>query len=304
MHLNRALILSLGELAQPVVTQYQLAVRLLRLCAAGIFQGESIIDIPEEPPDTRFLNELLVTLTETGLIDPYPGFPSHAVFRLPGSTAAPIADIACSVDPFCFLSHLSAMEHHGLTNRLPTTLYLSSPSTANWTMFARERMQSDLGDLLDDYLTNRLPRLRKPRFEKINKTPVHRHDSSHLGAYINIRNRALRVSSIGRTFLDMLRAPDLCGGINHVIEVFDEHAEIYLDLIIGEVTRHGRAIDQVRAGYLLEERMGLTDDRFALWHTKAQRGGSRKLDPGGEYAPKFSETWQLSINAFLPEGRT
>lgn len=36
-------------------------------------------------------------------------------------------EVVCSVDPFCYVSHLSAMEYHGLTNRMPTLLFISSP---------------------------------------------------------------------------------------------------------------------------------------------------------------------------------
>ena len=60
--------------------------------------------------------------------------------------------------------------------------------------------------------------------------------------------------------------------------------------------RHGKAIDKIRAGYLLTEVCSLTDSVVESWTQFAQRGGSRKLDPETEYAPEFSERWKLSIN--------
>jgi len=67
-------------------------------------------------------------------------------------------------------------------------------------------------------------------------------------------------------------------------------------LIIDEVSQHGSKIERVRAGYILEDICKLNSDRIDGWVECAQRGGSRKLDPEGDYVPKFSEKWCLSLN--------
>lgn len=54
--------------------------------------------------------------------------------------------MACVVDPFAYLSHLSAMEYHGLTQRMPSMLFLSSPAPIEWKTFAEARMWQDLGE--------------------------------------------------------------------------------------------------------------------------------------------------------------
>ena len=46
----------------------------------------------------------------------------------------------------------------------------------------------------------------------------------------------------------------------------------------------------------MSEVCGLNDLAFSDWEKSAQRGGSRKLDPEGEYVPDFSERWKLSLN--------
>ena len=109
-----------------------------------------------------------------------------------------------------------------------------------------------------------------------------------------MRDKSLRVAMVGRTFLDMLREPTLCGGINHVIEVYKEFASRYEPVILETLERNGTLIEKTRAGYLLAEVCGLKNHVFDNWAKKVQRGGSRKLDPHGEYSPKYSEKWCLS----------
>ncbi|MCG7984534.1 type IV toxin-antitoxin system AbiEi family antitoxin domain-containing protein [Candidatus Thiodiazotropha endoloripes] len=298
MKLTKALSLSIFELNQPVITYYQLAVIVHNLYISKSFRGENILSIRRDYANSRNLNEVLNQLQDDGILDAFRGFPKQSVFSILGRSDATSGEVACSVDPFCYLSHLSAMEYHGLTNRIPSKLFLSSPGRNLWKNFAHKRMEKDLKNSLSIYRDNKLPELRKIRMEKIRKTIVNRHNSIHLGAYKNVRGKKLRVSTLGRTFLEMLREPELCGGMPHVLDVFSEFAETYLKLIVDEIDIHGTPIDKVRAGYILEERIGLNNPIFDKWIIYAQRGGSRKLDPSNEYIPDFSEKWCLSINVF------
>ncbi len=54
----------------------------------------------------------------------------------------------------------------------------------------------------------------------------------------------------------------------------------------------------MRAGYILDERLNIKNDRIEAWTKYAQRGGSRKLDPSSDYIPEWSEKWCISINIF------
>jgi hypothetical protein len=102
-------------------------------------------------------------------------------------------------------------------------------------------------------------------FDKIHKTQITRYASIHRGAFKTVEGRKLRVSTIGRTFLDMLRRLDYCGGMRHVMELFGTSAGQYRPPIIDELERHGNAIVKARAGYLLEE------------HARIQDVGDRRL---------------------------
>ena len=295
MEVSTALTLELGSLHQPVVTAYQLGVILFQLYRAKSYQGQALVRLEKEAPAPSDLKRITDRLLKNGVLQPYKGL-SGSVFALLGQRPAP-ADVACVVNPFAYLSHLSAMEYHGLTQRMPAILSLSSPSPAEWQQFALARMKRDLGEeAFEGYRASGLPVLTQPRFDKIERQPVKVYSSSHLGAFVAVRDRPLRVATVGRTFLDMVREPDLCGGIYHVLEVFEAHAATYLRLITDEIEQHGTKIDKVRAGYILDERCGLKSSVLDRWQAEVQRGGSRKLYAKGEYSSRFSERWSLSLN--------
>jgi predicted transcriptional regulator of viral defense system len=296
MKILKAITLAIGELEQPVVTSYQLGLIVFNLYKTRSYKGAAIASLQKPYPDSKTFNRTLSQLQDEGILTSYKGFPEKSVFSLLGRSHDSAEDIVCTVDPFSYISHLSAMEYHGLTNRFPGKLYISSPSPSQWKIYAHEKMEKDLEGNLAIYSENNMPELRRTRLEKIDRREIHRFSSVHWGAYKNVKGRTMRVSTIGRTFLDMLRNPEFCGGINHVLEIFDEHAESYLRLVIDEVDQHGAPIDKVRAGYLLDERLGLAFDELKDWLKLAQRGGSRKLDASSEYEPVWSEKWCLSLN--------
>lgn len=99
----------------------------------------------------------------------------------------------------------------------------------------------------------------------------------------------LRVSPIGVTFRDSLTNPAWCGGMETVIKIWREHAARHLDSIVTAITASKEKIVKVRAGYLLEEVLGMRDARIDEWVEAAQRGSSRKLDPSRPFASTFSE---------------
>ena len=275
----------LSAIESPVVTGYTLAQSFFR-------------SLPEDRRSTAKLsfNEMLDGLLRVRLLTRLDASVSGHGYQIFGRSRATTAEIVCGLDPFAYVSHLSAMEHHGLTDRFPQILYMTRPSATEWRAEAMERMSKDLGDSVDAFLRSGLPRLVRPRIERIGSTVVRLQERSQLGAFRRVSGSNLRVATLGRVFLDMLREPVLCGGVQHVVDVHRRQAKRYLRLIVDEVDRHGHAIDKVRAGYLLSEVCHLDAPELSRWESLAQRGGSRKLDPEGEYVPVFSARWQLSIN--------
>ena len=109
-------------------------------------------------------------------------------------------------------------------------------------------------------------------------------------------NGSVRVTPIGEAFRDTLLAPPLNGGIEQVVRLWRTHAGPHLDAIVPAISATPEKIARVRAGYLLEEVLGVRDTRIATWAVDAQRGSSRKLDPSAPYIGRYSPRWMISIN--------
>lgn len=237
--------------------------------------------------------QLLQTLQALHLLRPLAHSNAYVLF---GRSTSDPKEILCAIDPFAYISHLSAMEYHGLTDRFSKILYATRPSFSAWKNQAGERMKKDLGDQLSSYRSSGLPLLSRQNLASIGKTSIHFKERTQLGAFRHVSGSTLRVSTIGRVFLDMSREPKLCGGIQHVLDVYRKEAQRYVKLIVDEVNIHGTAIDKVRIGYVLTEVCQLHHATIDTWVNFAQRGGSRKLDPDNDYVYEHSERWMLSIN--------
>jgi len=293
--ITTALTRYLSKLVQPVITDYELFLTIFNFLHTYKFRE---ID-KRANPSLKYLKKNIITpLIELGVIIPLPDFSNERVFQILGKQQD-AEDIACTVDPFAYVSHLSAMAYHGLTNRLPKVIYLSTPSPKDWMTFANKKMEKDFGNLRKEYLDCGLPTLTRLKFNMIQKNKIFRYSSIHHGAFKHIEGRMLRVATIGRTFLDMLRKPDYCGSMYHVIDIFKNNGQQYSKIIIEEIDRHGTNIEKARAGYLLEELLHIKDSRIDAWAKNVQRGGSRKLDPKQMYREIYSERWCLSLNMDL-----
>jgi predicted transcriptional regulator of viral defense system len=278
----------LSHWERPVVTDYELGVFIANQSAARSLSGASLL--------SALYKEAIGRLSNFGLLIPDKDFKPGTVFRLFGHVKAQALEVACSVDPFAYVSHLSAMEYHGLTDRFSKILYLTTPVDKEWRELAAARMERDLKMPVAAYRNARMPLLRRSPAERIEGRRVELMRRSNRGAFRLVKSPPLRIATLGRTFLDMLREPGDCGGILHVVDTYREHAAANLTLIVDEFERHGSAIDKVRAGFLLDEVCKLRHPLIDGWVHHARRGGSRVLDPGAEYGHHFSAKWMLSVN--------
>ena len=276
----------------PIITYYDFFILGHGLFTAKIWGEEPLKRMPQGWDQTRAKNAIKRLETKR-VLTADSDFRSN-VWRITQATRAGTAEeVACIADPFSYVSHLSAMQKYGLTDRNPQALHMTTPKRSIWNTLRNARVREDLPDIEDI----EKPVLNRPGFhETIRRRSVIVHVSSQPWTPSPVSDEQTRITSIGQTFADMLTEPGLCGGIRHVLDVWENEAEPWVEEIIKAVDQLDSKIAKVRAGYILTEVMDIDHPTIHNWEQYAQRGGSRKLDPDAEYAPVFSEKWMISIN--------
>jgi predicted transcriptional regulator of viral defense system len=248
-----------------------------------------------------------------------------AVYRVHSVDDGSAEEICALVNPFGYISHLSAMQRWGLTDRRPEALHLTMPPANGIKPRLEEQMLADYGVPFANLPAGeavKLPFIRHPEAVRGRKISVY--ETKTPGKWLRVQGAHARLATIGQTFVDMLERPNYCGGMAHVVDVWREHATTYQEEIIGAVEETATPIAKVRAGYLLDDILGVIDDspegegalpgsgddspeasdppriskdpRIQGWVRFAQRGSSRVLDPAKDFSADHSEKWMLSIN--------
>lgn len=281
---------------KPIITLHELSLIVCRAYYSG-----QIPNLRPNVMDVDAFNRARRNLIRSYVLISDPDY-SQRAYRILKNSDRPADEICCLVDPFCHLSHMSAMQWYGLTNRRPAELHLMRPAPRMLRDIAKSQMEKEIKVLHDEfggvinqtYFAAMRP-ITHPK--KVRGRSIHVTHSAHPGESLERRGSYAKISTIGQTFLDMLESPALCGGMRHVISVWQNHAPQYSNEIIDAVSNWHSSILKVRAGYILEEVIKLKDDRIDLWQKKyAQRGGSQVLDSSKPYAPSYSERWMISVN--------
>jgi predicted transcriptional regulator of viral defense system len=279
---------SLEAMQKPVVTQFE----FFRMI------WEMYHDTPQErlylrsdAPDLSDFSRIRRNLKASGIISSDRDY-GRRVIRVLTLSDLPAEDIICLIDPTCYVSHLSAMQRWGLTNRSPSALILTRPDLVT---HKKETVGLDCM-AMEANSKNPFPARLAMHPKIVRKRDVQIHETKIVGASIKERTTGVRISTVGQTFLDMIQKPAMCGGMGHVLEVWQELASTYFDEIVTAVEGASSGLVKSRAGYILEEQMGLRHETIDKWKMLGQRGSSRRLDPSKPFASTFSETWMISIN--------
>lgn len=290
--LTEALTQTLIELHEkPTVSKYELIGYIYKLYRDRSFQGLSIGKISLQEPDYRVVNRNIDELKNKKIISQHLGLPIYFITSRKKPTAQ---QYLCSINPFCYLSYLSAMEWYGITDRMPHTIDATTCIPSHYRELIYQQILKDFPNI-NSHQQLTIPRVTNiPSFDG-KKFQLHQ-SSSYKQPKEIVDTGGVRVASLGDTFLDMLKKPNLCGGFEHVLEVFEEYAEDNLALLVRTIDKKGTGMDKARAGYILEEICGLSHRTINQWKNTVQRGGSRKLVPENEYKDVYSETWCISVN--------
>jgi predicted transcriptional regulator of viral defense system len=278
---GKELMRRLEDAKRPVVSSSQFAAAVL-----GLYRDRDGLMLRHLEPDVDDVTRLRTSLRRARILDhdrDY-GYRAYRLIHLPDGSAE---EICCLIDPGIYISHLSAMQRYGLTNRRPKELLLSRPDPRKAPPAGPGTQAAILAKFSPKTISH-------PK--KVRGRDVRVFHTAHPGVAQSTRTGFDRIASVGQTFLDTLEEPALCGGMAHVLDVWRRHAPAYFELIVPVVDAAPSKLAKVRAGYILEEVLGVNDARIMAWQRFAQRGGSQLLDPAKPYAPVFSERWMLSLN--------
>ncbi|MGU3310202.1 hypothetical protein ACLBW8_28530 [Pseudomonas sp. M5A4_2d] len=218
------------------------------------------------------------------------------VYRIKGKAEYTASEDICSVYPYGYLSKINAMAWYGLTDKIPKVVRFTACTPQEW------KKRSLLDITIDPSVS----------FDPVHFTPKYPKSTTAFGQElfvstetnyvepISVKNSPLKVSTIGKTFIDMLRSPEECGGIDHVLDVYVENGKKYLTPIINELKSSGaRKIDIARTGFVLQKLVGIDHPQLSEWQkeSKKTRGSSKILVHGVPFSPIFDEDWSLSLNA-------
>lgn len=292
--LAAAVLTRLEEEQRPVTTPYALFQIMREIFRTG---DRKKLFLREETATMNGLRRLVWNLQESRAIGPDPDY-WRGVYRVMTMGEGPAEEVCALVNPFGYISHLSAMRQWGLTDRRPKALHLTMPPASAAALLIQEKMTADHDAAFfrpPPDQTVRLHFMRPPAIVRGRDITVH--ESKTPGQWLQIRDSHARLATIGQTFIDTLDQSRHCGGMAHVRDVWREFASTYREEIIVAVDDAASPIVKVRAGYLLDEMLRTGDDpRIQAWTRFAARGGSRVLDSSRPFSFDHSPKWMLSIN--------
>lgn len=295
----------LNEYPFSVINGETIAKELFTLYKGKSYQKKRIARIRSSEPTIRAYNNIISTLITAGIISEIPDFhsvtsatyPFNGSYRIRSKPEYTSYEAACVIFPYSHISYLTAMDWHRFTEKNPRIIQLGTPSRTKWKKVG-------LAALTDFSLEN-ISSFKKevflPKYPTKNKLfgmavePITDNDESAIHA---VRGSAVRVTSPARTLVDMTRKPILCGGSQHAIDSFIEHAYPYRNQIIKYLESNGSKIDRTRVGFLMDKVMEIKDSIIDAWRSESSRtrGSSKVLVPGVAFSEYYDPDWSLSIN--------
>jgi len=169
------------------------------------------------------------------------------------------------------ISHWSALYHHGLTQQIPQTIFVTVPTGTSIPKSAQEKNRYHFVQL--------------------------KHEAFFGSEQTWIGNAQVWITDPERTLLDGLLMPKYCGGIHEVIGAFKMRgSELDLDRIIEYGCRLGGAVP-ARLGWVLEREGYPVTEQLRQCTPK----GVRNLDASGPNRGPINRRWHIRENIGVSE---
>lgn len=203
--------------------------------------------------------------------------------------------------PYGYLSHLSAMQYYDLTDKLPITIFMTFLANNEWKMVSVKDHLEKVTPFFpeDEEVFCHIPRY--PVQDTYFKKELFFKRVKKLEPHTEFENR-LKVINVGELFIQMLNEPDLCGGFDHVFDIYQQYAKIFLKKILKSLDMASK-IDQTRVCFMLDKVLDIKNQKIdRIKETmKNQRGSSRKMISNEPFSPYFCLEWNISLNHYLLE---
>ncbi len=291
MTAGRAILDQLARENRRVLSEWR-ALLLLRRATFDIRQdARRWSAVPDAVQDVR---PLLSQMEQRGELAPVPKLSHMYEVTVPYARKGEMdeAEVLMEVHPYAAISHLSALVFHGLSDDMPLGLTVIVPAYRGGTL--------PPGTTPEDWEGMSPVAGRTP--PTILRVPVHwtRVAADRYFGLREYRPRGypIRVTTPERALVDGLLDPQLCGGLDNVLQAWARTRDtLDLDDLIEIVDEFGVAVLRQRVGYVLD-RLDLAHPTVEAWRAGAKRGGSSKLLGSAPYdGACYSERWNLSINA-------
>jgi len=173
-----------------------------------------------------------------------------------------------------YIGYWSALNHHGLTEQTPSSVYIVTP---------KRRNSRKLLDINFKFVT-----INPRKMFGIEETII--------------ENYKVNISSPEKTIVDCLDHPEHCGGIEELAKaLFFSKDEINLKKLMKYVKKIGNTTVIKRLGYMTEV-FGWKDYVDLLSSFKLKSGYSH-LDPGSPIKGRIKEKWKLHVNVKIEPKR-
>lgn len=170
------------------------------------------------------------------------------------------------------IAFFSALNHHGLTEQLPKTVFIATDHKV------RKRQRTSLG------YSFRIVSLRKRKFFGLTR------------AWIG--EQSFQITDAEKTIIDGLDQPKYAGGIGTIARALSSHwEELDHDRLISYAVRSGTSAVLKRLGYLMEAlELG---DAESLREQVKLKGGYPRLDPTLPAKGRHNRRWGVLVNVRL-----